>query len=87
MATSVSPTTPPNERSAASQSVGATSVLRYADKNAKAMPWLTGIVARRPYKVAAVALANKMARIVWAVLNRGGVYQRQNSLAADTVTA
>ena len=67
--------------------VGATSVLRYADKNAKAMPWLTGIVARRPYKVAAVALANKMARIVWAVLTRGGVYQRQNSLAADTVTA
>lgn len=67
--------------------VGATSVLRYADKNAKTMPWLTGIVARRPYKVAAVALANKMARIVWAVLTRGGIYQRGNSLAVATVTA
>jgi transposase len=67
--------------------VGATSVLRYTEKNAKAMPWLTGIIARRPYKVAAVALANKMARIVWAVLTRGGVYQRGNSLAAATVTS
>jgi transposase len=62
-------------------------VLRYTEKSAKAMPWLTGIVARRPYKVAAVALANKMARIVWAVLTRGGVYQRGNSLAAATVTS
>ena len=67
--------------------VGATSVLRYVEKNAKAMPWLTGIVARRPYKVAAVALANKMARIVWAVLTRGEVYQRHNSLAVGVVTA
>lgn len=67
--------------------VGATSVLRYTDKNAKAMPWLTGIVGRRPYKVAAVALANKMARIVWAILTRGGVYNRPNSLAANAITA
>jgi transposase len=67
--------------------VGATSVLRHTKKNAEAMPWLTGIVARRPYKVAAVALANKMARIVWAMLNRGGVYRRPNNLAAAMVTA
>jgi transposase len=65
--------------------VGATSVLRYAEKNAKMMPWLTGIVGRRPYKVAAVALANKMARIAWAILNRGGVYHRPNSLAAGAI--
>jgi transposase len=30
---------------------------------------------RRPTLVAAVALANKMARIVWAILTRGGIYQ------------
>ena len=66
---------------------GATSVLRYTEKNAKVMPWLAGIAARRPYKVAAVALANKMARIVWAVLNRGSVYQRPSILAADMVMA
>lgn len=67
--------------------VGATSVLRYTEKNATTMPWLAGIAARRPYKVAAVALANKMARIVWAVLNRGGVYNRPNNLAAGMVMA
>lgn len=66
--------------------VGATSVLRYIEKNAKAMPWLTGIAARKPYKVVAVALANKMARIAWAMLTRGGVYQGPTNLAAETVT-
>ena len=66
--------------------VGATSVLRHAELNATTMPWLTGIVARRPYEVAAVALANKMARIAWAVLTRGGVYQRPNSSAGCVVT-
>lgn len=30
---------------------------------------------RRPYKVAAIALANKMARIIWALLTKGGVYR------------
>lgn len=32
-------------------------------------------MARRPYKVAAVALANKMARTIWALLAKGGTYQ------------
>jgi transposase len=32
-------------------------------------------MARRPYKVAAVALANKMARTIWALLVKGGTYQ------------
>ena len=57
--------------------VGAHSVLRYArSKNASSKPWLVGLLARRPYKVAAVALANKMARIAWAILAKGDVYQR-----------
>jgi transposase len=33
------------------------------------------LLARRPAKVVAVALANKMARIAWAVLARGEIYQ------------
>jgi transposase len=66
--------------------VGATSVLRYIEKNAKVMPWLTGIIGRRPYKVAAVALANKMARIAWALLTQGGVYQKPIDLAARVIT-
>lgn len=36
--------------------------------------WVLKLLARRPFKVAAVALANKMARIAWAVLARGGKY-------------
>ena len=36
--------------------------------------WLAGLLARRPVNVAAVALANKLARIVWAVVIRGETY-------------
>lgn len=54
---------------------GATSVLRRARDNAKAPKWLVAILARRPFKVAAVALANKMARIIWALLTKGGIYR------------
>ena len=56
--------------------VGAIAVLRYAKQNPVKYPWLTQLLARRPFKVVAVALANKMARIAWALLARGGTYQR-----------
>jgi transposase len=62
--------------------VGATSVLRHSRNNASAPKWLTDLLKRRPYKVAAVALANKTARIVWALLTKGGVYRR-NTLPVD----
>ena len=39
--------------------------------NKHATPWLIGVLARRPRRVAAVALANKMARTVWAMLASG----------------
>ena len=39
-------------------------------------PWLTELLARRPFKVVAVALANKMARTAWALLAHGGTYRR-----------
>jgi len=38
-------------------------------------PWLMGLLARRPVNVAAVALANKLARIIWAVMVRGEPYR------------
>src|SRR5213079_2522002 len=55
--------------------VGAHSVLRCAKENPLKYPWLTQLLARRPFKVVAVALANKMARIAWALLARGGTYR------------
>ncbi len=37
--------------------------------------WLAGMLSRKPPMLVRVALANKMARIVWALMARGGVYQ------------
>jgi transposase len=61
--------------------VGAHSVLWLAKKNPQKHPWLTQLLARRPFKVVAIALANKMARVAWALLARGGSY-RVPALAA-----
>jgi transposase len=55
--------------------VGAHSVLRRARQQPEKYLWLTQLLARRPFKVVAVALANKMARIAWALLARGGTYR------------
>jgi transposase len=61
--------------------VGAHSVLRRAKEDPLKYPWLTQLLARRPFKVVAVALANKMARTAWALLAHGGTY-RAPELAA-----
>jgi transposase len=55
--------------------LGATAVIRFA-KPGRASPWLLDLLARRPKKVAAVALANKMARTLWAMMVSGEVYRR-----------
>jgi hypothetical protein len=49
--------------------VGACAVFRHARQQPEKYPWLTQLLARRPFKVVAVALANKMARIAWISLN------------------
>ena len=54
--------------------VGAIAVLRRAQQN-PGKSWLTQLLARRPFKVVAVALANKMARMAWALLAHGGTYR------------
>jgi transposase len=55
--------------------IGAVSVLRRAQENPWKYPWLTQLLARRPFKIVAVALANKMARMAWALLAHGGKYR------------
>jgi len=62
--------------------IGAVSVLRRALENPGKYPWLTQLLARRPFKVVAVALANKMARMAWALLAKGGTYQAPTLTAA-----
>ena len=54
---------------------GAMSVIRHAKRRGTNLPWLAGMIARKPTKVAAVALANKTARIAWVVLMRGETYR------------
>ena len=41
----------------------------------KHQPWLTGLLARRPTKVAAIALANKLARMAWVMMARNERYK------------
>jgi transposase len=55
--------------------LGATTVIQFA-RPGRASPWLLQLLARRPRKLAAIALANKMARILWAMMVRGELYRR-----------
>ena len=62
---------------------GALAVIRYARiHGTRHRPWLTALLARRPTKIAAIALANKMARMVWALMARGERYKEPVALAA-----
>jgi transposase len=55
---------------------GALSIIRWSRPKPEFQgSWLGKLIARKPLKLAAVALANKMARIAWALLTRGEVYR------------
>jgi transposase len=57
---------------------GARAVMRWQGKTS---PWLAGLLKRRPVNVAVVALANKLARIAWAVMARGEDYRKPDAAA------
>ena len=62
---------------------GALAVIRYAKiHGTKHRPWLAALLARRPTKVAAIALANKIARMAWAMMTKGERYREPIALAA-----
>jgi transposase len=62
---------------------GALAVIRYAKIHGlEHRPWLKTLLARRPTKVVAVALANKLARMAWAVMAKGERYKEPAALAA-----
>jgi transposase len=61
---------------------GASAHLRQQKRRGISDPWLRELLARRPYKVAMVALAAKTARILWAMLVKGEPYRDRASAAA-----
>ena len=62
---------------------GAPAVICYAKiHGTEHRPWLTALLARRATKVAAIALANKLARIAWAMMARNERYKQPAALMA-----
>jgi len=61
---------------------GALAVIRYAERHGTSRPWLLRLMARRPTKIAAVALANKTARVIWAIMTSGQPYREPEPRAA-----
>jgi hypothetical protein len=48
--------------------VGATSIIQHVRRGGRGSPWIVDLLKRKPPKLAAVALANKMARIAWKLM-------------------
>ncbi len=62
--------------------VGALAVIKQAKlRGASQRPWLAALLERRPTKVAAIALANKLARMAWAMMASGEQYKEPVTLA------
>jgi transposase len=55
--------------------VGAMAVIRFAERHGTKRPWLAKLLTRRHPRVAAIALANKIGRIVWALMTSWERYQ------------
>jgi transposase len=67
--------------------LGALSVVRRARTRPDKYPWVVAMLGRRPAKVVAVALANKMARIAWAILAKGETYRAPVHTSSGAIAA
>jgi transposase len=63
--------------------VGATAVIQHALRGGQASPWLLELLKRKSPKLAAVALANKTARIAWKMMLTGETYTAKSAAAAS----
>jgi transposase len=66
--------------------LGAMAVIRYAQRNSARGPWLVQLMGRRRTKVAAIALANKTAQAVWALMTSGERYRDPQAMEAAVST-
>ena len=62
--------------------LGATAVIRYAKNKPELAAWINALRARRPARVVTVAVANKLARIAWAVMRHGDTFRQASSAIA-----
>ncbi len=67
--------------------VGATTVIQHAQRGGRPSPWLTELLKRKSPKLAAVALANKMARIAWKLMVTGDNYAAKAAPATSAGAA
>ena len=63
--------------------VGATSIIKLGKRGLKLPNWVAGLFARKPFKVVAVALANKTARLIWALLHQRRVYRKPAAIVVS----
>ncbi len=62
--------------------LGATAVIRYCRNKPELAGWINALLQRRPPRVVTIAVANKMARIAWAVMSRGETFRQEASAIA-----
>lgn len=62
--------------------LGATAVIRYSRNKPGLANWINALLTRRPARVVTVAVANKLARIAWAVMSRGTRFNQSLSAVA-----
>jgi transposase len=62
--------------------VGATAVIQHVRRGGRGAPWIVELLKRKPPKLVAVALANKMARVAWKLMVTGDSYAAKSAPAA-----